>query len=358
MKLYEIIESIEMPDKAMEKNTKKRIDSLAKPMGSLGKLETIAIQIAGITQSLKPELHKKCTIVMAADHGITEEGIGCAPQEVTAMQTLNMLKGITGICVMSKSNGADIRVVDIGVKDDIDGPGLIKKKIRYGTANFAKGPAMERHEVESALQVGIEMVRDLAAEGYQLFGTGEMGIGNTSCSSAVCMAFTEADAAIAVGKGGGLTEEAYALKQKVITEALAFNKPNPMDPIDVLSKVGGLDLIGMAGCFIGAAYYKVPIVIDGFISAAAALAAYKINPKTKAYMIPSHLSMEPGYRLIMSEIGLEPMLHMNMRLGEGTGCPLAFSIIQTAVDVMKNMATFEEAMINSEELVDIRNEAD
>ena len=221
------------------------------------------------------------------------------------------------------------------------------------TTEYNKVPPHD-FEAEKALLVGIEQVKSLCNAGYDLFGTGEMGIGNTSCSSAVYMAFTGESAEKAVGKGGGITDEAFALKKKVIGDAVKMHQPNPLDPIEVLSKVGGLDLAGMAGCFLGAAYYKKPIVIDGFISAAAALTAYRINPLVKNYLIPSHLSLEPGYIHIMKEIGLEPMLHLNMRLGEGTGCPIAFSIIETALSVMNTMATFEQAMIQGDELVDIR----
>lgn len=354
--LFDILSKIESPNQQVLAEARKHLDSLAKPLGSLGKLEDIAAQIASIRGTVHPQISKKCTVIMASDHGIVEEGIACAPPEVTAIQTMNMLKDLTGICVMSKCNGADMRVVDIGVKVDLKHPKLIQRKIRYGTANFAKGPAMEREEAIKALEVGIEMVRDLTFEGYDLLGTGEMGIGNTSCSSAVYMALTGSSAEMAVGKGGGITEEAFRNKKQVIEKAVALNYPISMDPIDVITKVGGLDLIGMAGCFIGAAYYKVPIVIDGFISAAAALVAYRLNPLVKDYMIPSHMSEEPGYRGIMKEMGLEPMLHLNMRLGEGTGCPLAFSIIETALGVLNNMATFEQAMIDEDYLVDIREE--
>lgn len=352
--LISIIEGIKEPNSSTKIIAKQRLDSLAKPLGSLGKLEDIAIQISAIQECLSPKIHKKCTIVMSSDHGIVDENIACAPAEVTVIQTINMLKQLTGICAISQSNGSDIKVVDIGIKVDVNYPGLIDRKIRYGTANFAKECAMTREEAEKALLVGIHMVRDLVDEGYDLFGTGEMGIGNTSCSSAIYMSFTGESAEIAVGKGGGITDEALALKKRVIGDAVVMHKPNPLDPIDVLSKVGGLDLAGMAGCFLGAAYYKKPIVIDGFISAAAALCAYRINPLVKDYLIPSHMSKEPGYIHIMEEIGLEPMLHLNMRLGEGTGCPMAFSIIETALSVMNTMATFEEAMIVSDYLVDIR----
>jgi nicotinate-nucleotide--dimethylbenzimidazole phosphoribosyltransferase len=236
----------------------------------------------------------------------------------------------------------------------LDYPGLINRKIRKGTFNMSKGPAMSREEAIKAIETGIEMVSLLVKEGYSLFGTGEMGIGNTSTSSAVAMAFLGCSSEEAVGKGVGLTEEGYANKKSVIERAISVNKPDPEDPIDVLSKVGGFDIAGMTGCFLGAAYHRVPIVIDGFISAAAALAAYRINPLVKDFIIPSHLSEEPGYRLVINDIGLEPLLDLNMRLGEGSGCPLAFNIIEAAEVIISDMATFDEATIRDDFLIDIR----
>lgn len=342
---------------AYEESMKKaaeRLDKLVKPIGSLGKLEDIAVKISGITGKQKNRFEKKVTIIMASDNGVVEEGVSAAPQEVTALMTINFLKGITGVCVLSKHAGADIRVVDIGVASDLDYPGLINRKIRKGTFNMSKGPAMSREEAIKAIETGIEMVSLLVKEGYSLFGTGEMGIGNTSTSSAVAMAFLGCSSEEAVGKGVGLTEEGYANKKSVIERAISVNKPDPEDPIDVLSKVGGFDIAGMTGCFLGAAYHRVPIVIDGFISAAAALAAYRINPLVKDFIIPSHLSEEPGYRLVINDIGLEPLLDLNMRLGEGSGCPLAFNIIEAAEAIISDMATFDEATIRDDFLIDIR----
>ncbi|NLK35576.1 MAG: nicotinate-nucleotide--dimethylbenzimidazole phosphoribosyltransferase, partial [Gracilibacteraceae bacterium] len=255
---------------AYEESMKKaaeRLDKLVKPIGSLGKLEDLAIKISGITGKQMNSFEKKVTIIMASDNGVVEEGVSAAPQEVTALMTINFLKGITGVCVLSKHAGADIRVVDIGVASDLDYPGLINRKIRKGTFNMSKGPAMSREEAIKAIETGIEMVSLLVKEGYSLFGTGEMGIGNTSTSSAVAMAFLGCSSEEAVGKGVGLTEEGYANKKSVIERAISVNKPDPEDPIDVLSKVGGFDIAGMTGCFLGAAYHRVPIVIDGFISA-------------------------------------------------------------------------------------------
>lgn len=352
--LKPIIDTITAPSAEIRAAAQARIDSLAKPLGSLGRLESIAAQVAAISGTITPAPRRKCTIVMSADHGIVEEGIACAPQEVTAIQTINMLKNLTGICVLSNANGADVRVVDIGIKPNISHPGLIARKVRPGTANFAKEAAMERHEAEQAVLTGIQVVQELAHEGYNLIGTGEMGIGNTSCSSAIFMALTGASADEAVGKGGGITDEALARKKQVISAALALHQPDPADPLDVLSKVGGLDVAGMVGCFLGAAHSKVPVVIDGFISAAAALVACRLNPLVREYLIPSHRSAEPGYVRIMAELQLEPLLHLDMRLGEGTGCPLAFGIVDAALSMLSTMATFDEAMINRDYLVDIR----
>ena len=337
-----------------KKEAAERLDKLVKPIGSLGKLEDIAVKISGITGKQKNSFEKKVTIIMASDNGVAEEGVSAAPQAVTALMTINFLKGITGVCVLSKHAGADIRVVDIGVGSDLEYPGLINRKVRKGTSNMAKGPAMSKEEAISAIETGIEMVSQLVKEGYNLFGTGEMGIGNTSTASAVAMAFLGCSAEEAVGKGVGLTEEGYASKKSVIERAISINKPDPYDPIDVLSKVGGFDIAGITGCFLGAAYCMVPIVIDGFISAAAALAAYRINPLVRDYIIPSHLSAEPGYSLVINEIGLEPLLDLNMRLGEGSGCPLAFNIIEAAEAIISDMATFEEATIKDDFLIDIR----
>jgi nicotinate-nucleotide--dimethylbenzimidazole phosphoribosyltransferase len=333
-----------------------RLDSLIKPLGSLGKLEKIAVQLAGISGQTLNNYPQRCVVVMCADNGVWEEGVTTCPQEITTSQTLNFAKGICGINVFARHGGADLRIVDIGVKDNLSHPGIINRKIRPGTWNMAKGPAMTREEATQGLEVGIAMVAQLVGEGYGLLGTGEMGAGNTSTSSAVVMALTGCDAQDAVGKGAGLDEAGYRNKQQVIRQALAVNRPEPGDPLDVLTKVGGFDLAGLTGCFLGAAYYRIPIVIDGFISAAAALLAARFNPLAREFMIPSHVSAEPGFEIIMRELRLEPLLDLGMRLGEGTGCPLAFQIIDAATKMIAEMATFEEATMSDDFLVDIRGE--
>lgn len=352
--LNKTIAGIRPLDELAKGEAVRHLDSLVKPIGSLGTLELLAAQVAGITGKSNNSFEKKCTVVMAADNGIHEEGVSACPQEITAAQTINMTKGLTGICVLSEHAGADVIVVDIGVKGDLNAAGIINKKISHGTKNIAKEPAMTREQAIKALETGIEMVGELVGKGYSLFGTGEMGICNTSTSSAVLMALTGVSADQVVGKGAGLTEADYQNKKRVIEKALEINKPDAEDVIDALSKVGGYDIAGMAGCFLGAAYHRVPIVIDGFISIVAALVAYKLNPLVKEFMIASHHSEEPGYKYAMNILKLEPILTLHMRLGEGTGCPIAFNIIEASQAVMKNMATFEQAAINDDFLVDIR----
>ncbi len=355
MKMFEqVVNGIQPLDDVSKKKAQQRLDGLVKPIGSLGRLEDIAAQLAGITGKLYNEIHKKVTIVMAADNGIYEEQVSPAPQEVTVLQTGNFFKGITGINVLSKHAGADIRVVDIGIKGQVNHPQLIQRKIRQGTSNMVKGPAMTREEAIEGIEVGIEMVEQLVNEGYELLGTGEMGIGNTSSSSAIISAFTGCSVDESVGKGAGLTEAQYAHKKGVIKQVLEINQPTPDDPLDVLAKVGGFDIAGMVGCFLGSAYYRVPIVIDGFISMAAALTAYKINPLVKGYMIPSHCSAEPGFQIAVDLLGIEPMLNLNMRLGEGSGCPLAFQLIEAAAKIICDMGTFTEGNIDDSDYVDIR----
>lgn len=352
--LKRTLENIKPTSKIVKEEAKKRLDDLAKPIGSLGKLEDIAIKLSGITGNITNSLDKKCTIVMAADNGIYEEGVSACPQNITIIQAINFIKGLTGISVLSKHANSDIRVVDIGINGDTEYPGLINKKIRKGTSNMSKEPAMSIQEATNAIEIGIEMVKSLVDEGYKLLGTGEMGICNTSTSSAIVMSFTGCSAELAVGKGAGLTEDDFANKKKVIKTAIEINNVDSSNPIDVLSKVGGFDIAGLVGCFLGAAYYQVPIVVDGFISSAAALTAYKLNPLVRDYMFASHCSEEPGYKIAMEQLKLDAVLNLNMRLGEGSGCPLAFNIIEASQAVIGNMATFEEASIVNDFLVDIR----
>lgn len=352
--LEEIINGIENSNKEVEIEADKRMTFLAKPLKSLGKLEEIAIKLSGITGKVKNNITKKIVIIMCSDNGVVEEGVASAPQSVTLAQTINFTKGLTGVAVLAKANNTELMVVDVGINCDFKHPKVINKKIRKSTYNMVKEAAMSYDEAVKAVLVGIESVKNAKDSGYEILGIGEMGIGNTSTSSAVLAALTDINVEAVVGRGAGITDEAFEKKKNVIRKAIEINNPNKEDPIDVVSKVGGFDIAAMAGVFLGAAYYKVPVVIDGFISAVAALVAFRLNPKTKDYMLTSHDSKELGFKAAMKELGLSPILNLDMGLGEGSGCPLAFSIIDSACAVMNNMATFEEAEINDSYLDELK----
>jgi len=325
-----------------------RLDSLVKPPGSLGELEAIAARLAGISGKTHYDAAKRCVIIMASDNGVVEEGVSAAPQAVTYAQTMNFAKGITGVAALAKQFCADLIVVDVGINGDINHPGVKNKKIRKSTWNIAKQAAMTYDEAAQSVLIGAEIAIEAACNGYKLLGVGEMGIGNTTTSAAVLCALASIPPEQAAGKGAGLSEEAYRRKIAVIRTALERNKPNPADPLDVLAKVGGFDIAAMAGAFIGAAYMRVPVVIDGFISIAAALVAARLNPIAREYMFASHASFEQGYKCAVQTLGIEPCLHLNMRLGEGSGCPLMFAVIDAACAIMRDMGTFEQGNIGEE----------
>lgn len=356
MQLNEIIAGIRPPDASTMREAKARLDELIKPIGSLGRIEDLAVQLAGITGQVFGDYSRKATIVFCADNGVYEEGVSAAPQSVTLMQSLNFGKGITGIGVLSKLSGSEVFVVDIGINSDVTSDGIINRKIRKGTSNLAKMPAMTREEALQAIAVGFEQAQSLHAAGYSVLGTGEMGLGNTTTASLVILALTGCTLEEAVGKGAGLSKEAFSRKKQVIQNALAMHHPNPQDPIDVLAKVGGFDIAGMVGAFLGAAYCRMPVVIDGIISAAAALVAQRLCANATHYMVPSHKSDEPGYAPAMRALSLSPYFHLDMRLGEGTGCPFAFLLIDAANRVIRDMATFAETSMDDGALVDIRKE--
>lgn len=319
-----------------------RLDSLLKPPGSLGRLEDIARQLAGITGSLQNSIRKKCIIVMAGDNGIVKEGVTSFPGDVSLLVTESMASGISGVAVLARYAGAELRVVDLGIDGEVKAEGVIDRKIRRSTSSFLKGPAMSRDEAVRAIETGIEIAESAINDGADLLGTGEIGIGNTSTSSAVLYAFTGADPDTIVGRGAGLTDQGLARKKAVIREGVEFNRPDPSDPVDVLSKVGGFDIAGLTGVYLAAAANRVPVVIDGFISGTAAVAAAKLAPKSVNFMFASHRSAEPGAAIISGILGLSPMLDMNMRLGEGTGCALAFNIIEAAARIINEMGTFAD----------------
>lgn len=354
--LQTVLTGIKPIDAEVKKLAKKRVDSLAKPLGSLGELERLSIQMAGITGQVLNKIEKKCIIIMCSDNGVVEEGVASAPQIVTLAQTKNFIKGKTGVAVLAKQNQSDLMVIDIGINSDEIIPGVINKKLSKGTKNIYKGPAMSYEMAIQGIEIGIEAVKQAKEEGYQLLGVGEMGIGNTTTSAAVLKGLTGIETKVIVGKGGGITQAAYEKKKHVVETAVSLNKVNPNDPIDVLAKVGGYDIAGMVGVFLGAAYYRIPVVIDGFISVVAALIATKLNSYVKDYCIPSHKSEEIGYNIAIQELGLTPILNLGMRLGEGSGCPIAFSVIDFAMAIMNNMATFDEAHIDDDYLDEVRDE--
>jgi nicotinate-nucleotide--dimethylbenzimidazole phosphoribosyltransferase len=352
-KIKSSLNSIKELDFEAMNETKRRWDSLVKPIGSLGLMEEITIKLSGIYRKTKFSIDKRAVLVMASDNGVVEENVTSSPQIFTRILAEKMAKGMTGVSVMSKSVKADVVVVDIGINGNVKEEKIINRKIRYGTNNFTKAKAMTYDETIKAIETGIEIADELFNKGYNILGTGEVGIGNTTTSAAVIKAITNLNIDDIVGKGAGITDEQLILKKNAIVKAIDIHKPNKDDIIDVLSKVGGLDIAGLVGIYISGAKNSRPIVMDGFISQTAALCAIKLDNRVKDYIIPSHLSKEPGAKFVFDEIGLRPMLDLSMRLGEGTGCTLAFQIIDTSIYTLNNMATFEEAEIEKEFLVDI-----
>ena len=335
---------------AMEK-ARQRQAELAKPPGSLGRLEELAIQLSGITGRVYNTVEKKHLLVFAADNGVVEENVSSAPQSVTLMQTINLTRHKTGASTLCRHFGCGITVYDVGVNATIREEKVVNRKIAYGTANIVKGPAMTRAQVETAVQVGIDAAMETQAD---VLGVGEMGIGNTTTSSAVLAVLLGADVEAVTGRGGGITDSSFLRKKEVIRTAIAVNAPNREDPLDVLQKVGGFDIAAMCGAFIGAAASRRPVVIDGFISAVAALCAVRLCPAVREYLIPSHASYEIGYQLAMDAMNLQPLFLLGMRLGEGSGCPIAFEMLGAACAVQNDMATFDQAGIDDGYLDEIR----
>lgn len=357
------INRIEPLDREAMEAAQARQASLAKPPGSLGLLEDMSVQIAGITGQVKNSIDKHCVVVMCADNGVVEEGVSCTPQSVTLAQTINFTRRLTGVGALAKNFGSDLLIVDMGINGEVpaglyvdepfsDTYKIVDRSIAKGTKNLAKEDAMTRQEALRALEVGLEMAAAVKANGYDVFGIGEMGIGNTTTSACILSALTDFTSEETAGKGGGLMDDAFEKKKKIIDQAA--KNCRGLDVIDVLAKVGGFDIAAMAGAFIGAAINRLPVVIDGYISIVAALVAAKIAPACRDYMFASHVSYEQGYNVALKELGLKAYLQMGMRLGEGSGCPLAFKIMEGACGVMNNMATFEEAEINDDYLEEIR----
>lgn len=325
-----------------------RLDSLTKPQGSLGRLEEFAKQIVAISEERMPSLDKKVIFTFAGDHGVAEEGVSAFPKEVTTQMVMNFVSGGAGINVLARHAGAEVVAVDVGVDydfGDLDNEGFISRKVVFGTKNMRKGPAMTREEAEKCVNVGIELANEYAGEGYKMFGTGEMGIANTTPSSAITAVLTGVSVEDITGRGTGINDDVWKNKIQVIKDAISVNSPDASDPLDVLSKIGGTEIAAIAGLIIGAAANQIPVVIDGFISTAGALIAYLIEPKTKDYMFAAHRSQEIGHRALLDKIGLRPILDLDMRLGEGTGAALAMLVIEGGLKIYKEMATFEEAAV-------------
>lgn len=324
-----------------------RLNQLTKPQGSMGRLEEFAARLVAIYENPMPMIRKKAVFTFAGDHGVTEAGVSAFPKEVTPQMVFNFLRGGAAINVLARHAGADVAVIDIGVDYEFKGAdGLIQRKVVRGTKNMLNGPAMTREEAEKCIMTGVELATEYAGKGYNLFATGDMGIGNTTASSAIASVFTGMSVADVTGRGTGIDDAAWKKKVSVIEKAIAVNKPNPKDPLDVLAKVGGAEIGGIAGLCLGAAMNKVPVIVDGFISTAGALIAFELEPKTKDYMFLAHRSVEAGHMALCQRIGLKPILDLNMRLGEGTGAALAMLLVEAGLKMYREMATFQEAAVS------------
>ena len=362
--LMQYIGEIKGLDLETAAKAKKRQDSLVKPPESLGKLESISIQMAGITGKVINRIEKGCVVIMSSDNGVVDEGVSSAPQSVTKAQTINFTRRITGVGALAKTFNRELLIIDVGINghlpedllsdnmEDFENNKIINRKIAMGTGNIAMGPAMTRKEALKAIFVGIEAVKILKSKGYDIIGVGEMGIGNTTTSAAVLSGITDCPIEISVGRGGGITDKSLYRKREIV-QKVGLDR-NYEDLTDLLRSVGGFDICAMTGVFLGAAHERIPVIIDGYISGVAALAAYIFCPVAKDFFFASHASEEKGYGYSMKVMNMEHMLDLNMRLGEGSGCIPAMEIIVAALGVMENMATFEEAMINDEYLEKIR----
>ena len=355
--LQEIIDQIKPLDELALKAAKERQAKLAKPPGSLGKLEDISIQLAGITGKVINDIDRRRIIVLCADNGIIEEGVSCTPRSVTASQAVNMTKRKTGMSSMAKAFGDDVQVVDMGIADPYESEDIVTYPIAKGTKNFLKEDAMTRAQCVEAIVTGAKLAKHAKDQRIDIVGVGEMGIGNTSSSSAVLSVLTGLDIPTVTGRGGGLTDEAFEHKKEVLETAIERRKPNKDDVVDVLAKVGGFDLAAMCGLYLGCAQQRIPVVIDGIISVVGALCAAKMCPTASQYMFPSHVSFEPGYKFAIEAIDpmVKPYLDLGMRLGEGSGCVPAFEVMAAACYAMNDTASFnEDSGIDDDYLEEIR----
>jgi nicotinate-nucleotide--dimethylbenzimidazole phosphoribosyltransferase len=322
------------------------MDELLKPPGSLGVLEDIAVKLAGITRRPFPEIGDKCVILMASDHGVATEGVSAAPQEVTRQILPRFVDGTAGIGVLARHVGARLTVVDIGVAGPVECDGVLGRKVRPGTGNIARGPAMTEDEALQAVETGIELARYEVAQGADLLAVGDMGIGNTTPSSAILCAMAGLQPTEAVGRGTMVDDEVLERKRRVVARALEVNSPDPSRPLDVLAKVGGLEIAGLAGVMLGAAAHRAPLLLDGFITGASALIAQALCPCLNDFLFASHLSQEKAHRHMLAALGLKPILDLNLRLGEGTGAALVMPVMEAAAKILREMATFTEAAVS------------
>ncbi len=347
MSIQDLCRLIQPLDRGVYAKAKDRLDRLTKPPGSLGRLEELVASYVAITGELKPTVPRAVVFTFAADHGVALEGVSAYPQEVTSQMVWNFLRGGAGVNVLARHAGVNVRVVDIGVNYEFGAlPGLLDRKVMKGTHNLAIEPAMTRDQAEQAVMVGVELATEVAREGFGLIGTGEMGIGNTTPSAAITAVMTGRPAAEATGHGTGIDESGVLRKVAVIQQALDLHRPNPDDALDVLTKVGGLEIAGLAGLILGAAGARVPVVLDGFIAGAAALIAVGLQPLCREYLIASHRSVERGHRIVLDHLRLQPLLDLDLRLGEGTGACLGMDLVCAAIKIYTEMATFDEAGVS------------
>ena len=342
-----VLSALELPNEDVRTQAQARLDSLTKPVGSLGRLEEVAVHYLGIIGKVSPPRLDPVVFTLAADHGVTAEGVSAYPQSVTAQMVKNFVHGGAGVNVLARHAGASLRLVDMGVAGDLNQyAGLLNHKIAYGTKNFLREPAMSREQALQSIQVGRDLAKAACADGKNLLAVGEMGIGNTTASAAIASVLTGQSVEHVTGRGTGVDDEHLKQKISVIEQALALHRPTPSDGLEVLTKVGGFEIGGMAGLMLGAAACRVPVVLDGFITGASALIAVALEPRCREYLIASHLSQEPGHRIVLDHLGLEPLLDLRMRLGEGTGACLAVTLIHAALKIYSEMATFEEAHVD------------
>jgi nicotinate-nucleotide--dimethylbenzimidazole phosphoribosyltransferase len=344
MLLEETLEKIRTLDRSADAAIQSRLDSLTKPVGSLGRLEELARRVSSIQGEIPPRLGSKLLFVFAADHGIAQEGVSAYPKEVTAQMTYNFLQGGAAINVLARHHGVDVEVVDMGVDHDFPPLDRLRScKIKRGTDNFLRGPAMTRADARQSLETGIRLAEESAARKIFLLGAGEMGIGNTSSAAAILCAFTGSAVRDVTGKGTGIDAAGWTRKVAAIEAGLKMNRPDEKNPLDVLAKVGGLEIGAIAGLILGAAAFRIPMVLDGYICSSAALLAHRFSPHVKDILFASHLSAEAGHRAMLDELGLRELFDLQMRLGEGTGACIAMGLIEAAVKIMREMATLDSA---------------